>query len=363
MARRSYLLVVVAAAGVLFATAVSAQAAAVQIGSTSDIYDVSVTGGSVYWTNPETVNRVDIATGAASVIYRAPRYFSVTDVEADGGTVVLSSQGFRGRYIVTNNYIYSPATNALRRVATGRLRITGAFDLCGSRVMWGRVKPNGDALMIKNSASTSRKRCKKPISVRTIISTVSPNSGQTLLDTDLARGGSLQRIGLPQDADLAGSRLLLTGNGVGVYDLTNKGFTVVAAGPRYGDQLAQVDPAGDVLVTDYFDRPYKTVTRLFDALSGYSAPIVLEPKSPRINYFVCGDYLARANFDEKRGQISGVTVLPNPLIPQGLVGSTPQPELQQSLWSVGCDATTLAWVTSPYNDRGESLFVAPLAGP
>ena len=129
MTLRSALIATVALVLAITLPAAAAQAAATQIGTASDPYELAIDGGALDRDNNDAVTKVDVATGMSTVVFRAPRGLRVYDVEAAGGTLsILVRKNIKGKS-TTKVYVRSAATGKLRVAAQGVSRYKDGTDL------------------------------------------------------------------------------------------------------------------------------------------------------------------------------------------------------------------------------------------
>src|SRR4051794_29315829 len=119
MTLRSILVATVAASLAILLPAAAAQAAPTKVGTATDPYEIAIDGGELFWDNDRAVTKIDIATGASSVVFRAPRGAQLYDMEASGGTLAILVRKFAKGKSTTKAYVRSASTGATRLAATG----------------------------------------------------------------------------------------------------------------------------------------------------------------------------------------------------------------------------------------------------
>jgi hypothetical protein len=364
MTTRSILIATAAAIFAITLPATAAHAAATKVGNALDPYELAIDGPTLYWNNDRGVTKVDIATGASTVVFYAPRGSQVYDMEAGGGTLAILVRKFAKHKSVTKAYVRSDTTGVLRVAAKGTAKYKKTDPVCGTEVQLGKVADSGEALVVRNKYSLSKKICKKPENLESDVIAAGPAASRVVFTGRFAPNNPLVKLGIVFDADMAGDKLMLSGFAIGVLDLATRSFAVVANEPRNAVDFGQLDRFGNPLITRLKGSKGIATTELLSAESGYSAVTPIESGTRGAYYETCGDYLMRSKFDLGKNQTSSVTVTPNPLAPPGLTGSTALAEgVNQPLWASACDGTNVAYAVSPVGgSNSPALFVAPLAG-
>lgn len=98
---------------------------------------------------------------------------------------------------------------------------------------------------------------------------------------------------------------------------------------------------------------------LLDAASGYSNSVPIETTSAPVSYMPCGDYLVRAQFAARRGAVTQLTVIANPLIPAAAPNPDQLVPSGEILIDATCDATNVVFSTYRNGDT-YNLWKAPL---
>ena len=340
----------------------SAQAAPTLVGNARNVYTVGIDGNNFYWTDGLQITRLDIATGASSVIFRAGSHTQVIEIEAGGGTLAYVTVKSSKTRATTRASIYSAAGNQTRTAATAIAKIFGHQPACGSSIEAGEVTDGGEALLIRDTFSLNKKKCHKPLSLKSNVTAESPAASRFLFAGSYANGNPLQKLGLIFNADLSGSSLLLSGTAVGTLDLAGGQFTLLTPERRNTIAIGQFDRFGNVLQTLLKGSKPLGTTSLLNAESGFTTATPVEANAQGVVYAPCGDYLLRSKYDLKSGQTSGISATPNPLNASGLVPTNPWPASTQSLFSSSCDATNAAFAVSNPSGSGQLLYVSALAG-
>jgi hypothetical protein len=344
-----------------------AVAAATLVGQSPIIGQLEIDGDFVYWSDGRKLTRTNINSSLGNTVYRAPKGTRITAVEAGGGRLAFTTLKPGKRSRKSTAYIFDSASGATSRIASGSEKIKKREALCGSSLSLGNVTATGEALLIKSTFSFNKKFCKKPISVRSSVTGFAPGGLRLLFSGNAAiQGDPLSQLFDLYSADLNGNRLLLSGFGIGVFDIASQQFTLLASQRRTDFVTGAFDQYGNVLISRSKDKLKGNTFSLLDGLSGFTNTVPVETGSGSLSYRTCGGYLQRANYAFKRNELGGIKVNPNPLKPEGLLPSVPMadsPTTQTLLWDEDCDATRSVWaVSSATNVSKLQIFVAPLTG-
>lgn len=362
---RRALLVALALALAAFVAAPATAGAtpATKFGTSSTAIQNAVDGAVMYATNGRVVSRINIADGTSRTILVATRGFTVDYILAGGGVAAIQmSKMVKNRQAKTRAVAYTDATNSTRVLATGALSAKRKF-LCGTEVAVTDVTQAGEAVTVRGSFALSRKRCRRPVSSSAIVRGHSAAGVRVLYS---GRSNSSQSFaslgGLIFGAELTGSKLTLTGAGVGVFDIASQQFVLVRAAGRRTFFVGLPDKNANTLLIGVSDRSTQVKYEIIDAASGYSASTPIETTSQSVVYGACGDYLLRSQFARKRGGINTLTVVANPLIPAAAPNPDQLVPAGELLLDASCDATSVVFTTIGANVNSSNLWRAPLTG-
>lgn len=336
---------------------------ATQLGTSAIAGQTAVDGGVMYATNGRVVSRINIADGTSRTILVASRGFSVDYILAGGGVAAIQmSKNVKKRPAKTRAVAYTDATGSTRVLATGALSVKRKF-LCGTEVAVTDVTEAGEAITVRGSIALSRKRCRKPVSSSAIVRGHSAAGVRVLYTGRSSNSRSFASLGgFIFGAELSGSKLTLTGAGVGVFDLTSQQFVLVRAAGRRTIFIGTADKNANTLIVGVPLRGKKVKYEIVDAASGYTVATPIETTSQAVVFESCGDYLLRSQFAQKRGSANTVTVVPNPLIPAAAPNPDQLVPAGEYLLDASCDASSVVFTTLGASVRAANMWRAPLAG-
>lgn len=353
----------IAALALFAATTATATAAAPTPVTQGAAYaQLAVDGNVIYGVDGRTVIRTDATNATSRTVYIAPRGWVVDYMVAGGGHLGIQlSKTVKRRTVGTRAILYNSSLSTARLLGSGAVSAKRKYK-CGTEVSVTDMTPAGEAIVVRNSFSLSRKRCRKPVNASSQIRGVSWGANRVLFSGSIRTSRPLGSLGgVVIGADLAGEKLIMTGLGVGVFDLPTQQFVMIKPAGRSTFFIGQGDRNANALILGIPSRGSQVRYELLDAASGYSNPVPIETTTLPVIYLTCGDYLLRAQYAPRRGTVSQLQVVANPLI----AAAAPNPDQLvpsgDALIDATCDAANVVFSTYRSGDK-YNLWRAPLTG-
>lgn len=323
---------------------------------------LAVDGNIVYGVDGRSVIRTDATTGLSRTVYTAQRGWAVDYMLAGGGYLGIQlSKTVKRRMVGTRAVFYNSTAGAARSLGSGAVSAKRKYK-CGTEVAISDVTATGEAVVIRNSFSLSRKRCRKPVNASTQIRGVTWLGNRVLFSGNIRNSRTLASLGgVVLAADLNGEKLVMTGFGVGVFDLPTQQFVMIKPSGRSTFFIGTGDRNANALILGIPSRGSQVKYELLDAASGYSNSVPIETTSAPVSYMPCGDYLVRAQFAARRGAVTQLNVVANPLIPATVPNPDQLVPSGEILIDATCDGANVAFSTYRNGDT-YNLWRAPLSG-
>lgn len=336
---------------------------ATKFGTSPFAGQTAVDGNVLYATDGRVVSRINIADGTSRTILVANRGFAVDYLLAGGGVLgIQMSKMVKNRPASTRSVAYTDSTNSTRVLATGALSVKRKF-LCGTEAAVTDVTETGEAITVRSTIALSRKRCRKPVSSSAIVRGHSSAGVRVLFSGRSSNSRSFASLGgFIFGAELSGTKLTLTGAGIGVFDLASQQFVLVRAAARRTIFIGTADKNANTLIVGVPLRGTQVKYEIVDAASGYTTATPIETTSLSVVFEACGDYLLRSQFARRRGSANTLTVVPNPLIPAAAPNPDQLVPAGEFLLDASCDASSVAFATIGASVNTANLWRAPLSG-
>lgn len=348
----------------LLATTTSSAAATAPTAVTqgSAYAQLAADGNIIYGVNGRTVIRTDAANGASQNIFTAKRGWTVDYLVAGGGQLGIQlSKVVKRRVVGTRAVHYNASVGLARALGSGAVSAKRKYK-CGTEVRVTDMTSAGEAIVVRSSFALSRKLCRKPVNASAQVRAVGWVASRTLFSGNIRNSRALASLGgVVINAELQGEKLILTGLGVGVFDLPTQQFVMIKPAGRSTLFIGQGDRNANALILGVALRGNQVKYELLDAASGYSNSIPLETTSLPVLYLTCGGYLLRAQYAARRGAVSQLQVVANPLIGAAAPNPTQLVPSGEALVNATCDGMNVVFSTYR-NGTSFNLWRAPLSG-